>query len=281
MLASSGTNVGVTLVVPLDANIVGIASVNHNNQQTDFYASATQNPAQDGELGWRVLAGQQQSSARAEAGLFYAGRYGRLTGDISASRDQSAVRLGASGGVVLTDGHLFASQRVSESFALVQVQGYPGINVSLGGQQQGRTDANGVAILPRLMPYQANSVRLNPSELPINAELDTIELSAVPAWRSGVKIVFPVRVGRGALLNIVLDDGEAAPAGAVVQIEGDKQDFYVARRGQAFVTGLLGTTNRLQLSWKGQQCQFDTTLPAVNQDDIPRLGPLVCKGVKR
>ncbi len=277
----SGTNVGVTLVVPLDANIVGIASVNHNNQQTDYYASATKNPSQDNELGWRVLAGQQQNTARAEAGLFYAGRYGRLTGDISASRDQSALRLGASGGVVFADGQLFASQRVNDSFAIVEVPGYPNINVSLGGQQQGRTDANGVAMLPRLMPYQSNSVRLNASELPISAELDTIELSAVPAWRSGVKVVFPVRVGRAALLSIVLDDGEAAPAGAVVKIDGDQQDFYVARRGQAFVTGLLGTTNRLQLRWKDQQCQFDATLPAANKDDIARLGPLVCKGVKR
>jgi outer membrane usher protein len=182
---------------------------------------------------------------------------------------------------VFADGYLFASQRVNDSFAIVQVPGYPDINVSLGGQQQGRTDANGVAMLPRLMPYQSNSVRLNASELPISAELDTIELSAVPAWRSGVKVVFPVRVGRGALLSIVLDDGEAAPAGAVVKIDGDKQDFYVARRGQAFVTGLLGTTNRLQLRWKDQQCQFDATLPAANKDDIARLGPLVCKGVKR
>ncbi len=277
----SGTNVGVTLVLPLDANIVGIASVNSNNKQNDFYISATKNPAQDDELGWRVLAGQQQSVARAEAGLFYAGRYGRLTGDISAGRDQSAVRLGASGGIVFTDGHLFASQRVNDSFAIVEVPGYAGINVSLGGQLQGRTDANGIALLPRLMPYQTNAVRLDASELPINAELDTIELAAVPAWRSGVKVVFPVRVGRGALLNIVLDDGEAAPAGAVVQIEGDTQSFYVARRGLAFVTGLLGTVNRLALNWKGQQCKFDTSLPAAKSDEIARIGPLVCKGVKR
>ncbi len=277
----SGTNIGVTVVMPLDANIVAAASINHNQQQTDFYASATKNPAQDGDLGWRVLAGQQQTAGRAEAGLYYAGRYGRLAGDASFSRDQNSVRVGASGGVVFTDGQLFASQRISDSFALVQVQGYPGINVSLGGQQMGRTDANGVAMLARLIPYQSNSVRLDPSELPINAELDTIELSAVPAWRSGVKVVFPVRVGRGALLRVVLDDGEAAPAGAVVRIDGDSQDFYVARRGEAFVTGLLNTANRLLLEWKGQQCRLDVTLPAAASDDIPRVGPLVCKGVKR
>lgn len=276
----SGTNVGVTLVVPLDNNVYTTASVDHRSGQTDFYATATKNPSQDGDLGWRVLAGQQQNQGRAEGGLFYAGRYGRLTGDVSASRDQTALRLGASGGVVWADGHVFASQRVSDSFALVEVAGYPDISVSLGGQQQGRTDASGVAMMPRLLAYQSNSVRLDARELPISAELDSIEMSTVPSWRSAVKVVFPVRVGRGALLRIVLDDGEAAPAGAVVQNDGDKQEFYVARRGEAFLTGLL-STNRITLKWKDQQCQFEATLPPVSKDDIARVGPLVCKGVKR
>lgn len=276
----SGTNVGVTLVVPLDNNVYTTASVDHRSGQTDFYATATKNPSQDGDLGWRVLAGQQQNQGRAEGGLFYAGRYGRLTGDVSASRDQTALRLGASGGVVWADGHVFASQRVSDSFALVEVAGYPDISVSLGGQQQGRTDASGVAMMPRLLAYQSNSVRLDARELPISAELDSIEMSTVPSWRSAVKVVFPVRVGRGALLRIVLDDGEAAPAGAVVQNDGDKQEFYVARRGEAFLTGLL-STNRITLKWKDQKCQFEATLPPVSKDDIARVGPLVCKGVKR
>jgi outer membrane usher protein len=276
----SGTSVGVTLMVPLEKNILATASVDRRSNQTDFYASATQNPAQDGELGWRVLAGRQQDRNRAEGGLFYAGRYARLTGDLSASPDQTALRLGASGGVLWADGRLFASQRVSDSFALVEVQGYPGINVSLGSQLQGRTDASGVAMMPRLLAYQSNAVRLDASQLPISAELDSIELTTVPAWRSGVKVVFPVRVGRGALLRIVLDDGEAAPAGATVQIDGDKQEFYVARRGEAFLTGLL-PTNRITLTWNGQQCVFEAALPAANPDEIARVGPLLCKGVKR
>jgi outer membrane usher protein len=276
----SGTSVGVTWMVPLEKNILATASVDHRSNQTDFYASATQNPAQDGELGWRVLAGRQQNRSRAEGGLFYAGRYARLTGDLSASPDQTALRLGASGGVLWADGRLFASQRVSDSFALVEVAGYPGINVSLGSQLQGRTDAHGVAMMPRLLAYQTNAVRLDASQLPINAELDSIELTTVPAWRSGVKVVFPVRVGRGALLRIVLDDGEAAPAGATVQIDGDRQEFYVARRGEAFLTGLL-PTNRITLTWNGQQCVFEAALPAANPDEIARVGPLLCKGVKR
>jgi len=123
-------------------------------------------------------------------------------------------------------------------------------------------------------------VRLDPRDLPLSAEIDSIEQVAVPAWRSVVKVTFPVRSGRGALLKIRLDDGDVAPAGAIVQIEGDKQEFYVARRGEAFVTGLQ-PTNRVRLKWNDQQCTFDVKLPPESPDEIPRVGPLLCKGITR
>jgi outer membrane usher protein len=63
-------------------------------------------------------------------------------------------------------------------------------------------------------------------------------------------------------------------------LTGDKQEFYVARRGEAYVTG-LETTNKLQLKWKNQSCMFDVTLPAVTTEDIARVGPVICQGVAR
>ena len=89
-----------------------------------------------------------------------------------------------------------------------------------------------------------------------------------------------MRSGRAALIKLVLDDGAPAPAGAVIQIEGDKQEFYVARRGEAFVTGLQ-TDNQVRLTWNNKQCQFSVMLPAPSPDEIVRLGPLACKGVTR
>ena len=43
----------------------------------------------------------------------------------------------------------------------------------------------------------------------------------------------------------------------------------------------LCTTNRVVLTWKDRQCEFDVTLPPENPDEIPRVGPLLCKGVAR
>ena len=279
----AATAVGVSFVMPLERNkgsTVLSASATHRTDENDFYIAASHTPDDDNGLGWRTLAGHQQGQERAEGGLIYSGRYGRLNGDLSASRDQTAVRLGASGGLVVADGNFFATRRVDSSFGIAEVAGYPDVGIGLGGNVLTKTNAKGVALIPRMMPYQNNPVRIDPSELPINAEVGSIEMMAVPAYRSAVKVAFPVRAGRGALIKINLADGEPAPAGAIVMLEGDLQEFYVARRGEAYVTGMQ-TDNKLQLKWKNQSCKLDVTLPAPVADDIARVGPVICQGVAR
>jgi outer membrane usher protein len=275
-----GTTLGVFFSMPLGNNRIVSSSANIHGGQQDFYISAMQNPNNENELGWRALAGHQQGQIRAESGVYYTGRYGKTTGDVSASPGQTALRLGANGGLVFADKNLFATQRVDQSFAITEVAGYNNIGIGLGSNVLTHTNARGVALIPRLIPYQNNSIRLDPSDLPISAEIDSIEQNAIPAWRSAVKVVFPVRGGRAALLKITFDDGDVAPAGATVNIEEETQKFYVARRGEAFITGLLAI-NTVLLNWNGQQCKISVALPPESPDEIVRLGPLLCKGVTR
>jgi outer membrane usher protein len=270
----------VNLVIPFEKNLIVTASATARSGQRDFYVTASQGPQQDSALGWRTLAGRQQDQSHAEGGLYYTGRYGGLTGDLSTSSTQTALRLGGTGGMVFADRHLFVTRRLDDSFAIAEVAGHANVGVGLGSNVLTHTDAAGIALIPRMSAYQSNSIRIDPAELPISAEIDSIEQTVVPAWRSGVKVVFPVRSGRAALIKIVFDDREPAPAGAVVSIEGDKQEFYVARRGEAFVTGLQ-PVNRLRLTWQDRQCHFDARLPAESPDEIVRLGPLQCQGVVR
>lgn len=277
---ATGSSLGLTLTLPLDRRSMATAALQRRAGQTDGYAAVSRNPEQDGDLGWRVQAGRQGQQVRSEGSLQQMSRFGNLSAYLSASADQQALRLGASGGLVVAEGHLFATRRVDQSFALVEVAGYGDVGVGLGHAMQTRTNGDGLALLPRLQPYQTNSVRLNAGELPINAEIGSIEQIAVPMARSAVKVVFPVRSGRGALLKIVFQDGEPAPAGATVRIEGDAEAFYVARRGEAYVTGLK-PSNRVRLSWKDRHCLFEVALPPERPDQIDRIGPLSCQGVER
>ena len=272
--------IGLNLTFFLDQNRISTTSINASDNQTDTYVTYAQNPDEKNKLGWRVLAGRLQNQRHEESGLYYLGPYGNFSGDVSSTPDQTALRLGANGALIYADDHLFAARRSTNSFAVAEIKDYPNIGVGLGGTMLAKTDAAGIALIPNLSAYQSNSIRLNADDLPLNAELDSIERDVVPAWRSGVKVVFPVRSGRGALLKIQLEDGVPAPAGATVQIEGDNEVFYVARRGEVYVTGLK-PANHLSLIWKDQRCHFDIALPPEKENEIPRLGPYQCKGITR
>lgn len=278
--SNGGVAIGFSLNVPLDGSRNYNASVTAKPGSSGGYVSATETLRGETGSSWRVLAGHREAENYAEAGYYYQGTAGLVTADLQASSNQQVLRLGAQGGVVAAGGHVFARPRGAQSYALAEVKGYEGIGVMVNGRSLGATDSSGVSLVAGLSPYQANAIRLNPQDLPITAELDNIETTVNPPWRSIVKANFPVRTGRAALLKIAFDDGQPAPPAAVVQIKNDTQVFYVARRGEAYVTG-LEPSNQLTLSWKEQTCDLTVVLPALTKDTILRLDPIVCKGVQR
>lgn len=277
---SNNISLGVTMTIPLEHNRSMSVVANVAGGQTNVYATAASGPAISGEPGWRVLAGRLANENHAEAGIYYEGRYGTLSSDLGVSSGNTSMRTSVAGGLVFAGASLFATRRVDQSYALVEVKDVPGIGVGTGSNFFTRTDSRGLALVSNLTPYVLNQIRLNEKDLALSTEIDSIEHVVVPPLRGGVKVDFPVRSGRAALLKIVLSDGQAAPAGAVVRIQGGKEEFWVARQGQAYVTG-LADTGTLELAWKNRRCQMQVTLPPLKQDDIARLGPVICEGVER
>lgn len=277
--AGGGASVGAMLSIPFDRLTTTSTSVQMHEGGLDMFTSVTRTPEGSTGLAWRALVGRQDEM-RAEAGAYYLGRHGQVNADVSARSGQSNLRLSASGGLLRVGGRSFAVPRFDGSAALVQVPGYAGVGVGAAGRMDALTDADGYAFIPQLSAYQGNRIQLDPNALPISAEIDSIELEAVPPWRSVASVVFPVRGGRAALIRIQLDDGDVAPAGAIVRIEGEDREFYVARRGEAYVTGLQAAS-RLRLAWNGASCALAVTLPPGTSDDIARVGPLRCSGVAR
>jgi outer membrane usher protein len=277
---TSGQTIGVTVIVPLErrAALAVTSQSTGGNIQTSAVVSAT--PEGRYGTGWRLRAAQEQSVDRAEGGLYYFGSGGLVSGEVSAARAQSAFRLGASGGLIASGGAFAAIPRLDGAAALVEVPGYPDIGITVNGQPAGTTDSNGRAIVAGLSPYQRTSVQLSANDLPVTAEIDNIERSIVPKLRSVVRLNFDVRGGRGAMVRIVLDDGEPAPAGAAVVIEGENKESLVSRRGDAYVTGMK-EKNTLELRWKGHSCTIQVDLPATAADQIDRVGPFTCRGLQR
>ena len=275
-----GYTLGAVLSVPIGGRrTVSSTSVQLQRNRTEFYTSVSQSPASTTGWAWRAMAAHQ-GTPRVEGGVNYLSRHGLFSAEVSARPRETDLRFGAVGGVLWTQKKLYAVRRFESSAALVQVAGYPDVGVSLGIQDSEPTDPSGMALVTRLQPYQKNPIRLNANDLPISAEVESIEQEVVPPWRSVAKVDFQVRGGRSALITVNLEDGEPVPPGAIVRIQGEERDFYVARRGEAYLTGLKDS-NRLQLRWRDASCALQLDLPREAPDDIPRVGPLRCPGVPR
>jgi outer membrane usher protein len=237
-------------------------------------------PAGSG-LGYRLAAGVGDSDRRA-AEVSAQNGIGAYNLAVDQFQGQTAFRSSAGGAVAFLGGSAFLSRRITDSFAVVQVPGYSGVGVYADNQQVARTDANGSALLPRLRPYQKNTVRIEQADLPLDAQIDAVQLDAVPSLRSGLLLKFPVKRSRGALLTVVLENGDPLPAGAQAQIIGDNVEqnevFPTGLRGEVYLTG-LAVSNRLRVTWRDQSCEFVLPFPE-STDPLPHLGTYICTGVE-
>ena len=187
-------------------------------------------------------------------------------------------RLDISGGLAVLGDDAFLSRRIDQSFAVVSIPDYPNVHVLVDNQPAGRTDANGDALIPMLRAYDKNVISIDQRDLPLDAEISTLKLDAVPYFRSGIEMKFPVKHSRGATLTIRLEDGKPLPVGASVQEVGKDEIYTVGYDGEVYVVG-LEPTNRLRATWGSQSCEFDVRFTA-NADPLPDLGTFICQGVK-
>jgi len=212
------------------------------------------------------------------ASLALQNAFGTYSAEVASQKGTTGERISAAGGIGWVGDRPFFSRLIQDGFALIRV-GFPNVRVYANNQPIGRTDAYGDLIIPRLLAYQKNLITVEQLDLPLDVEIGKLELDATPYFRSGTVVEFPIRRVRNALLQIVLEDGGPLPAGAMVRVAEQKETFPVGLGGIAYVTG-LAAANRIVVEWRGKSCALEFPLPDTAEPQA-RIGPLVCKGVKR
>ena len=162
----------------------------------------------------------------------------------------------------------------------MEVPAFAGVRVYADNQLVGRTSSNGTMLVPRLVPYVSTALRIEPADLPLDVVLGPIQADAVPYYRSGLYLRFPVKRSSGGTFNVVLDDGKPMPAGAIAKLGGGRAEFPVALDGEVYMTGLANGANQVSVDWHGHSCAFDVTF-APSNDPLPQLGRFQCHGVTR
>ncbi|WP_241537800.1 fimbria/pilus outer membrane usher protein [Burkholderia pseudomallei] len=192
----------------------------------------------------------------------YRSPFGTYSGNASVDNRARQASFGANGAVVLHRGGVTLSPPLGSAAALVEAKGARGGKLING---QGATiDRFGYAVIPSLMPYRANTVAIDPSELPDDVELANTSEEVVPRNNSIVFVKMETKRGRPVFAATETEDGKPLPMGSeLFDVEG-KSLGGVGQGGMAFLRGLQGAGNVVAKWGAGasEQCTMPYLVPA-------------------
>jgi outer membrane usher protein len=212
--------------------------------------------------------------------LQYKSPWALVTAGVDHLDGETTVRLDAQGAFSFADNRLFASNTVTDSFAVVDTGGVGDVRVLYENRDDGKTDSSGRLLVPDLRAWDVNRLGIDPADVPIDAQVPYTERLVRPPDRSGVVVKFPIRRTNGALIVLVDATGHPLPVGSTATLEATGLAAPVGYDGQAFVEG-LAKQNRVvvQLPNDGKCVVSFAYAPIAGQ--IPKIGPLTCRSDDR
>jgi outer membrane usher protein len=272
--SDSGFSVGVTVSRSFGNRRSSNLQVRYTDDGPRTVAETQRSLPQGPGLGYRFAAGQDDGDALWESGATLHTRTGRYAAGADHDADGTAWRASASGSAAWIGGMPFLTREVRDAFAVVKVNGFEGVEVYLENQPMGRTDSSGRILLPGLRPFEANRVRIEMQDLPLNARIDGEEKVVTPYAGAGTLAEFPASEGRDVFLRLLLPDGEPARQGGYVRVDGNDLRYPVGLDGAVYLRDVEDSVHAV-LHWGDQRCGFALDLAGV-VGLVPDLGDVVC-----
>ena len=228
-----GLSVGVS--IPLGgARHANAGAQRDRNGRNDLVASLSKSADRNaGSYGYRVNLSRQSRLL----GATYQTGYGRADVLLRDSVQGTSASATFDGAIALAGGGLFATNRIHDGFAVVDV-GTPDVAVSLNNREVARTGPFGKAFVPDLRSYRQNRISINPLDLPLDANVGATAMNVVTARNSGVSLDFGGKPEAAALVVIRTTTGAFLPPGSEVRLRGSSDAFIVGYDGEVWITGL-------------------------------------------
>jgi outer membrane usher protein len=203
---------------------------------------------------------------------------GTFSIDAAQYQGEISTRVNLSGGLAFLDHAAFMSRRIDQSFAVVQVADYSNVHLLADNQPAGKTNSAGKALIPNLRAYDINVISVDQRDLPIDAEISTLKVDAVPYFRSGIEINFPIKHSQGATFTVQLENGDHLPVGTRLTEVNTNSLYTVGFGGEVYIVG-LSATSRMRANWGKLSCEFTINFKSFTEV-LPDLGVFICKSVK-
>ncbi|NUG82180.1 fimbrial biogenesis outer membrane usher protein, partial [Acinetobacter bereziniae] len=187
--------------------------------------------------------------------------------------------LGLTGSVILMSGDIFASNRLGQSFALIDTNKVADVPVHYENNLIGQSNSKGYIFVPTVTPYYAAKYTINPINLASNYNTTQVEKRIAAKLGSGVVVKFPIKQSYAANVYLVQENGQPIPVGAVVH-RADHESSYVGMDGIAYLENLKAE-NSISIQLSDQKlCKANFLLDLKQaQQQIAVVKPVVCHEV--
>lgn len=253
---AAGISVGVS--IPLGRTSFATASLQRDQggqtgAVTGLSRMADRAP---GSYGYNVNLSEQAKTL----GATYQTGVGRAGVALRDSGSGTSASMTFEGAAILAGGGLFASNRIDDGFAVVDV-GVRDIPVSLNNAEVAITGSQGKALVSDLLSYRLNRVSINTLDLPLDASISASAINVVPARQSGVFVDFGGQPTAAALVALRDLSGQFLSPGTQVRLQHTGANFIVGYDGEVWIEG-LEQQNRLLVQTGDNTCRASFTYTA-------------------
>ncbi|MGZ3258168.1 MAG: fimbria/pilus outer membrane usher protein [Croceibacterium sp.] len=205
----------------------------------------------------------------------YKSQWGQVFAGVDRTAGTTTVQGEVVGAVSLIDNAVFLSNRINDSFAVVDT-GVSGIHVRQENRDVGRTDGHGRMVVPDLLSFQVNQIAIDPLDAPVDADIALTGRGVRPLDRVGVVVKLPVKVSHGAIVRIIDESGKPLPVGSSATLASTKAAVPIGYDGEAYLVDLQGRNEVTVELPSGRRCAVAFAYQP-KPGDIPAIGPVTCR----
>jgi outer membrane usher protein len=278
--ASNGsTGVFVGLTIPLGSRSSLSTSAESVSGIKTGQIQAVQSANTIGDWGYNVL-GAVNHPNHEFAEVSYKSPWALVFAGVDQLGGHTTLQTEARGALSFVDSGLFASNRIDDSFAVVDTNGIEGIRVRQENRDVARTDADGQLLVPDLRSFEINHLSIDPLDVPVDTTVPFAARVVRPQDRSGVIVRFPLKTSHGALLRLTDDAGKPIPVGSIATLQSSGVAVPIGYDGEAYVVDLQAHNKVNVEKPDGRRCAaiFDYRYTV---GEIPTVGPLPCQETKQ
>lgn len=233
----------------------------------------------DNGFGYRLTGKTTEGRYATDSQVQYQGPYGNYDAFHTYAGGTHGSQLRAAGGLVYLGGDFAFTRPIQDSFAMINVPGLKGIRGYVNNQEIGRSDSKGNLLVPNLLPYYGNKLRIADQDIPLNYNIDVIEYVVATPYRGGAVVTFPVNKIQRVMGTVVIEKGGVVtiPLHGQLTVSVATKSFEspIGRKGEFYLENLPSGSHKAVILHEQKSCEFQLTVPETAESDI-KIGNLRC-----